>query len=88
MRQIDDYFDNIPHGLQVHQLTTTRYKTGGISILERILRDKKVKDDDFKGRNNLDFGRTSPDLDYFQYVKIEERFFGKKSGKELDRRNV
>ena len=36
----------------------------------------------------LDFGRTSPDLDYFQYVKIEERFFGKKSGKELDRRNV
>ena len=52
MRQIDDYFDNIPHGLQVHQLTTTRYKTGGISILERILRDKKVKDDDFKGRNN------------------------------------
>ena len=52
MRQIDNYFDNIPHGLQSNQLTTTRYKRGAISILERILRDKAVRDDDYKGRRN------------------------------------
>ena len=49
MRQINDYFDSIPHSLQMAQLTTVRYKRERTSIIERILRDRKVKDTDYKG---------------------------------------
>ena len=53
MRQIDDYFGNIPHSLQQIQLTTSRYKRDGISILQRILGERRVKETDYKGNGDV-----------------------------------
>ena len=53
MRRIDDYFDDIPASLQSTQLTTTRYKRGQVSILQRILRDCRVNENDYKGNGDV-----------------------------------
>lgn len=53
MRHINDYFDEIPNSLQPSQLTTTRYQRGQVSVLQRILRDCRVKDSDYKGNGDV-----------------------------------
>ncbi len=53
MRKVEDYFDDIPNGLQLSQLTTTRYRRGQISILQRILQDSQVRDSDYKGNSDV-----------------------------------
>ena len=53
MRQIDDYFKDIPKSLTTASLTKTKHKTGGISIINRILRDKKASGDDYKGDGDV-----------------------------------
>ena len=51
MRQIDDYFNDIPDGLQRTQLMSTRYKRARISIVQRILRECRADEGDYKGNN-------------------------------------